>query len=85
MLKKELTLKVCRDIIQNAKCDMDKFTRISMYYYFLTTAFDSMEWHENDYNSRDSDSNENELWEKVVKDGNRINEYVALIAIESQL
>ena len=86
MLEKESTLKVCRDIVQNAKCDMDKFNRISMYYYFLTSAFDSLERHEKEYNSLEYGSKESEeIWEKVVKSRNRIYEYVSIIAIESQL
>lgn len=86
MLDKELTLKVCRDIVQNAKCDMDKFERITMYYYFLATAFEaherySKEWDKAEPNTKESD----DLWEKIKNTKNQINHDVAVIAIESAL
>ena len=86
MLNKELTLKVCRDIIQNAKCDMDKFERITMYYYFLTNSFEAVERYEKEFISCEYGSKEADaVWEKVKINKNRVNEYVAIIAIESAL
>ena len=86
MLDKEITLKACRDIIQNAKCDMDKFVKICCYFGYLESSFFARDNREKEYQKLECDSNEaNELWEKLKEDNTRINKYVAIIAIESQL
>lgn len=85
MLDKDITLQVCRNIIQNAKCDMDKFVKICSYFSYLESSFSARDRTEKDYQKSECGSKESEeLWEKVRGHNARLDQYVAIIAIESQ-
>lgn len=85
--EKETALNVCRQIVQNAKCNNERFVRISSYYSYLESAYNAYLMREKEYNSlEDYDSEESkELYEKMLLDKRRINQYIAIIAIESAL
>lgn len=87
MLDEELTLKVCRDIIQNAKCDMDKFVKICAYFSYLESSFEALKRYEREYsNLSDFESEEAKtLLDKIRDNTSRVDRYVAIIAIESAL
>ena len=86
MFDKEETLKICRNIVQNAKCNEDNFERICSYYYFLCSSFEALERYENEYGKAEFDSPEAKtLWEKITNTKNNIYKDIAIIAIFSAL